>query len=325
MMKSLHEIRESFQIAFGAIKANKVRGMLTTLGIIIGIVAVVTTMTAANGLGNRFKESISVIGSDVLYISRTPWVFTGNFFQFRNRKQLTLKDSEKLERQLIQARAVNPRTFSNQNLKYLSTVLENVTIIGTTEKHVVVSAGTPEFGRFIIDNDVQYKKQICVIGSEIKERLFKDIDPLNKKIKIGRHHFRVVGVMEKLGSAGFFGGPNFDRQVMIPISSLMKCFGGRRRNFDIVVKAPSTEGLYEFEYAVIGEMRKIRKLAPTEKDNFSINKMDTLLAAYNNVMGVVILIGLVITSISLFVGGIGVMNIMFVSVTERTREIGIRK
>lgn len=324
-MKSLHEIRESFQIAFGAIKANKVRGMLTTLGIIIGIVAVVTTMTAANGLGNRFKESISVIGSDVLYISRTPWVFTGNFFQFRNRKQLTLKDSEKLERQLIQARAVNPRTFSNQNLKYLSTVLENVTIIGTTEKHVVVSAGTPEFGRFIIDNDVQYKKQICVIGSEIKERLFKDIDPLNKKIKIGRHHFRVVGVMEKLGSAGFFGGPNFDRQVMIPISSLMKCFGGRRRNFDIVVKAPSTEGLYEFEYAVIGEMRKIRKLAPTEKDNFSINKMDTLLAAYNNVMGVVILIGLVITSISLFVGGIGVMNIMFVSVTERTREIGIRK
>lgn len=324
-MKSLHEIRESFQIAFRAIKANKVRGMLTTLGIIIGIVAVVTTMTAANGLGNRFKESISVIGSDVLYISRTPWVFTGNFFQFRNRKQLTLKDSEKLERQLIQARAVNPRTFSNQNLKYLSTVLENVTIIGTTEKHVVVSAGTPEFGRFIIDNDVQYKKQICVIGSEIKERLFKDIDPLNKKIKIGRHHFRVVGVMEKLGSAGFFGGPNFDRQVMIPISSLMKCFGGRNRNFDIVVKAPSTEGLYEFEYAVIGEMRKIRKLAPTEKDNFSINKMDTLLAAYNNVMGVVILIGLVITSISLFVGGIGVMNIMFVSVTERTREIGIRK
>jgi putative ABC transport system permease protein len=324
-MKSMHEVSESFQIAFRAIKANKVRGMLTTLGIIIGIVAVVTTMTAANGLGNRFKESISVIGSDVLYISRRPWVFSGSFFQFRNRKQLSLKESQKLERQLIQARAVNPRTFSNQNLKYRSTVLENATIIGTTEKHVVVSAGAPEFGRFIIDNDVQYKKQICVIGSEIKEKLFNDIDPINKKIKIGRHHFRVVGVMEKLGSAGFFGGPNFDRQVMIPISSLMKCFGGRRRNFDIVVKAPSTEGLAEFEYAVIGEMRKIRKLAPTDQDDFSINKMDTLLAAYNNVMGVVVLIGLVITSISLFVGGIGVMNIMFVSVTERTKEIGIRK
>ena len=131
--------------------------------------------------------------------------------------------------------------------------------------------------------------------------------------------------MEKLGSAGFFGGPNFDRQVMIPISSLLKCFGGRRRNFDIVVKAPSTEQLHEFEYAVIGEMRKIRKLTPTDKDNFSINKMESLLAAYNNVMGVVVRIGLVITSISLFVGGIGVMNIMFVSVTERTKEIGIRK
>ncbi len=324
-MKSLHEIKESFSIAYGAVKANKVRGMLTTLGIIIGIVAVVTTMTAANGLGNRFKESISVIGSDVLYVSRTPWVFSGNFFQFRNRNQLTLRDGEKLERQLHEAKAVNTRTFSNQNLKYRSTVLENVTIIGTTENHVLVSAGAPQYGRFIIDNDVQYKKQVCVIGWEIKDRLFKDVDPINKKIKIGRYHFRVVGVMEKLGSAGFFGGPNFDRQVMVPISTLMKCFGGRNRNFDIVVKAPSTEALYDFEYSVIGEMRKIRKLAPTEENDFSINKMETLMVAYNNVMGVVILIGLVITSISLFVGGIGVMNIMFVSVTERTREIGIRK
>jgi putative ABC transport system permease protein len=324
-MKSYHEILESLKIAFGAVKANRTRGVLTTLGIIIGIVAVVTTMTAANGLGNRFKESLSVIGSDVLYVSRTPWVFSGNFFQFRNRKQLTLKESEKLERLLTEAKAINPRTFTNQNLKYRSTTLDNVTIIGTTEDHVKTSAGAPEFGRFIIDNDVQFKKNVCVIGWEIKEKLFKDVDPINKKMKIGRHHYRVVGVMEKLGSAGFFGGPNFDRQLMIPISSLTKSFGGRNRGFNIVVKAPSQESLVDFEYAVIGEMRKIRKLAPTDENDFAINKMETLMNAYNNVMGVVVMIGLLITSVSLFVGGIGVMNIMFVSVTERTREIGIRK
>jgi putative ABC transport system permease protein len=299
--------------------------MLTALGIIIGIVAVVTTMTAANGLGNRFKESISVIGSDVLYVSRTPWVFSGNFFQFRNRKELTLKDSQKLERQLKSAKAVNPTTFTNQNVKYRSKVLESVNIIGTTEKQVQVSAGVPEYGRFLIANDVQYKKNVCVIGSEIKDLLFKDLDPINKKIKIGRYHYLVVGVMEKQGSASFFGGPNFDRRIFIPISSLMKNYGSRNRHFDIVVKSPSPEEMADFEYAVIGEMRKIRRLSPTEKDDFSINKMETLMAAYNNVMGVVVLIGLLITSISLFVGGIGVMNIMFVSVTERTREIGIRK
>lgn len=324
-MKSLYQWFESFKIAAGAIKANKARGILTTLGIIIGIVAVVTTMTAANGLQNRFKESISTIGSDVLYVSRTPWVFTGRFFQFRNRKNLTMKESDKLERYLKQAKAVNPNTFTNRNVKYRSQVLENVNIIGTTEKHTMVSVAAPQYGRFIVHNDVQYKKFNCVIGWEIKDHLFKDIDPLNKKIKIGRNFYRVVGVMEKQGSAGFFGGPNFDRQIFIPITTLMKAYGSFNRPFNIVVKAPSQEAMANFEYAVIGEMRKIRKLKPTEENDFSINKMDTLMNAYNNVMGVVVLIGLLITGISLFVGGIGVMNIMFVSVTERTREIGIRK
>ncbi|MFZ0391079.1 MAG: ABC transporter permease, partial [Calditrichia bacterium] len=99
-MKSIHEYTESFRIALGAIKANKVRGLLTTLGIIIGIVAVVTTMTAANGLGNKFRESISSLGADVLYVSRTPWVFSGRWFELRNRQNLTLKHSEKLEQRL---------------------------------------------------------------------------------------------------------------------------------------------------------------------------------------------------------------------------------
>jgi putative ABC transport system permease protein len=144
-------------------------------------------------------------------------------------------------------------------------------------------------------------------------------------MKIGRASFLVVGVMEKQGGAGFFGGPNFDSQIFVPISSFMKSFGGRNRNFNIAVKAPATESLSEFEYELVGEMRKIRKLKPTEQDDFSVNQMTTLVNAYDRVIGVVILIGLVVTGISLFVGGIGVMNIMFVSVTERTREIGTRK
>ena len=324
-MRSIYEKIESFRIALTAIKENKTRGILTALGVIIGILAVVTTMTVANGLGNNFKESISAIGSDVLYVSRMPWIITGNFFEYRNRPNVTFKQGEKLEQRLKNARAVNPTTGSRRNVKYRSNILEDVPIVGTTEDQIMISTSVPDVGRFLTSMDVQSKKYSCVIGSEIKEHLFKDIDPLNKKMKIGRYNFRVVGVMEKQGSSGFFGGPNFDRQIFIPISTFIKAFGSRNRQFSIAVKSPSQEMMEDFRYEIIGEMRKIRKLKPTEPDNFSINTMDSLMAAYNNVMGVVILIGLVITSVSLFVGGIGVMNIMFVSVTERTREIGIRK
>ncbi len=320
-----YDIFESFKIALRALKANKARGVLTTLGIIIGIVAVVTTMTAANGLSNNFKESISAIGSDVLYVSRTPWVQVGNWFQFRNRKNLTMKDSEKLAQKLIDARAINPTTGTERRIKYRSRVLENIDIIGTTDKHIMITTNLPEYGRFLTEFDVKNKRFVCVIGAEIREKLFEGVNPINKKIKIGRHHFRVIGIMEKQGSAGFFGGPNFDSQIYIPITSFMKAYGSRNRNFNFAVKAPSQESMADFEYEVVGEMRKIRKLKPTDKDDFSINQMDTLMNAYNNVMGVVVMIGLLITGVSLLVGGIGVMNIMFVSVTERTREIGIRK
>ncbi len=324
-MRALNDTAESLKIALAAIKANKSRGVLTTLGIVIGILAVITTMTAANGLGNNFRESISALGSDVLYVSRRPWIMTGNFFQFRNRKNLGLKEAQKLEESLKNAVAINPTTNTNKNIKYKSTTLEGITIIGTTDKHMMVSASVPDLGRFLTAFDVQFKKQVCVIGAEIKERMFEDIDPVNKKIKLGRFKYRVVGVMEKQGSAGFFGGPNFDRQVFVPITSFMKSYGGNNRDFNIAVKAPPNISLANFEYEVIGEMRKIRKLKPTQEDDFSINQMNQLVGAYNYVMGVIVLIGIVITVISLFVGGIGVMNIMFVSVTERTREIGIRK
>ncbi len=324
-MRLLHEMLESLRIALAAIYANKSRGILTTLGIVIGIVGVVTTMTAANGISNSFKESVSALGSDVLYVSRMPWVITGNFFEFRNRPPVTLRDVDKLTRRLSDARAVNPTANTNRNVKYRSNVLENTDIIGTTDKQMLVSASMPEVGRFLTAFDVQYKKNVCVIGSSMRERLFDNENPLNKSIRIGRSNFRVVGVMEQQGSAGFFGGPDFDSQIFVPITSFVKAFGGRNRDLNIAVMTPAGIALSEYEFELIGEMRKVRKLAPTDDDNFSINTMDSLVAMFNNVMGVVLLIGIIITSISLFVGGIGVMNIMFVSVTERTQEIGIRK
>lgn len=325
-MKLAIDLGESFQIALGAIRANKGRGALTTLGIIIGIVAVVLTMTAANGLQNRFRQSFSAVGTDVIYVSRMPWIIMNDFFLYRNRPQIEFRQARELERRLQGKGIVNPTMGGNRNVKYRSETMENVTILGTTEKQTLVSNALPELGRFMTAFDVTYKKNVCVIGTAVAEGLFGDANPLNKKMKIGRSVFRVIGVMEKQGGS-FLDGPDFDRRIYIPISTYVKVFGGHRgrQGVNVAVKAPSQEAMEELEFEVIGEMRKIRKLKPSDGDNFSINKLDTLVGAFNNVMGVVLLVGLLVTSISLFVGGVGVMNIMFVSVTERTREIGIRK
>ncbi len=325
MGAAIYTLIESFSTALRALKANRNRAILTTLGIIIGILAIATTMTVSNGLANNFKESISAVGSDVLYVSRMPWIITGDFFRYRNRPRISYKQSRELTRKMQSTKAVNPSTGTGRSVKFRSNVLEDTPVIGTTEKQMMLSNAVPEFGRFFTATEVQNKKFVCVIGSEIREHLFGNIDPLQRDIKIGRHTFRIIGVMEQQGSGGFFGGPNFDRQIFVPITSFTKAYGSSNRQFTIAVKSPSQEEMANFRYELVGEMRKIRKLAPTDEDDFSINSMDSLMNAYNTVMGVVILIGFIITSFSLFVGGIGVMNIMLVSVTERTREIGLRK
>ena len=325
-MKPTHGLGESFQIALRAIRANKARGALTTLGIVIGIVAVVVTMTAANGLQNRFRESFSSVGTDIIYVSRMPWVVMNDFFSFRNRPNLDLREARALEDRLRGRAIVNPSVNGQYDVKHREETMEGVTIIGTTEKQARISSAQPQSGRFLMPFDVRYRKNVCVIGTDVRQGVFGTVNPLGKDVKIGRTTFRVIGLMEKQGGS-FLGGPNFDRQIFIPITSYVNAFGGAhgRQDVNMAVKAPTQESVKDLEYEVIGEMRSIRKLRPSEPDNFSINKLDTLVGSFNSVMGVVLLVGLLVTSISLFVGAVGVMNIMFVSVTERTREIGIRK
>jgi putative ABC transport system permease protein len=325
-MRLAIDLGEAFRIALLALRANMVRGALTTLGIIIGIVAVVTTMTAANGLYNRFRESFSAVGADVIYVSRMPWVVMNDFFMYRNRPFLDLREARALEEKLRGRAIVSPSLTGQQDLKYRAETMEGVTVLGTTEKQTALSSARPQSGRFLLSFDVHHRRNVCVIGTAVRDGLFGTADPLNKSIKIGRTAFRIIGVMEKQGGS-FLGGPNFDRQIFVPVTSYVKAFGGdrRRQDVNIAVKAPSREALADLEFEVIGRMRSIRGLRPSAPVDFSINKLDTLVGSFNNVMGVVLLVGLLVTGISLFVGAVGVMNIMFVSVTERTREIGIRK
>ena len=203
--------------------------------------------------------------------------------------------------------------------------MDNVGIVGTTDRMTYFSSVSTALGRFLAPVDVRFRKRVAVIGADVRKQLFDNVSPINKTIRIGRTDFRVIGVMQEQGGGGFLNGPNFDRQIYIPTTTFARAYDTSRNNVNIAVKAPRQEDLEDLEYRVIGEVRTIRGLRPNEPDDFTINKLDSLIGSYNSTIGVVVLIGLMITGISLFVGGVGVMNIMFVSVTERTREIGIRK
>lgn len=324
-MKLLIDIFESFRIALTAVAANKGRSVLTTLGIVIGIVAVSMTLAASNGMQQAFRKAAGSVGADVIYVSRMPWVTMNDFFTFRNRPNISIDEADQLSSAFVGTAVINPTISANRPLRFRSEVLQDVMVIGTTEKMPIMNGKVPETGRFLMAFDVRFKKNVVILGKDVAENLFGTIDPLDKNVNVGPYRYRVIGVMEKQGGNSF-GGPNPDMQVFIPISSFTKSFGGRRStNVDVAVKATSLEDISDLEYEVIGEMRRIRQLRPSEEDNFTINKLDSLMGAFNSVFGAVLGIGLLVTGISLIVGGVGVMNIMFVSVTERTREIGIRK
>ncbi|MBL7959925.1 ABC transporter permease [bacterium] len=326
MKRLFYETIEAFRIALNAIRANKARGFLTTLGIVIGITAVSTTMTVMVGMRNSFQSQLSAMGTDVLYVSKHPWLIMDDWWKYRNRPQITFDESKKLKKALgDKIVAVNPSVGTVRPIKYESKTLEDIFVRGTTENELFTSSAVPEAGRFVTNLDVENSKYICVIGYDVREKLFENKDPIGKKLKIGAYNFKIVGVIEKQGRfLGGLGGPNLDAQVAIPISTFLKSFG-RSRGLQLAVKVKDMSLMDDTSDEITGAMRKIRKLKPTAGENFSINRQDTFTKVYDQIMGVVGLVGVLITSISLFVGGIGVMNIMFVSVTERTREIGIRK
>ncbi|MDH3266822.1 MAG: ABC transporter permease, partial [Gammaproteobacteria bacterium] len=176
-MKLLLDTVESLKIAWHAITANKARGALTTLGIIIGIVAVTTTMTAFNGMQSAFRQGAGAIGVDVIYVSRMPWITMNDFFQYRNRPNLDLAEAQALEDAFAGRAIVNPTLHIQRDVKFRSRTMEGVDVIGTTEKMPMITNRMPDSGRFLLEFDVRYKKNVVILGSEVAEDLFGDVNP----------------------------------------------------------------------------------------------------------------------------------------------------
>jgi putative ABC transport system permease protein len=318
----LTDIKEGLLIAYQAIRANKMRSVLTTLGIVIGIVSVTLMGTAIEGLNRAFKSSINKIGADVLYIQKFPWAGGEDWWVLRNRRDIRIQHAKQVERQATLAKTVTPFTATRASVKSGGKVVDGTIIIGTNEDFIETVGAGIALGRFMTALEVNGGRPVCVIGSEVAENLFPNENPIGKSIKLGSATYRTVGVVEKQGS---MFGQSMDTRVYVPIYRYFRTFKSNRGGIDIWVKAISMEELENTKEELRGIMRKVRRLSPGAKDDFAINQQELLIATFNQIGGVIAAVGLFITGLSLFVGGIGIMNIMFVSVTERTKEIGIRK
>ncbi len=318
---NLREIGESVRIAMGALSAHKVRAALTTLGILIGVTTVIGLVSLIQGLNRSFAGQVASLGSNVLYVEKYPWFAGEEWYAYRNRKDITRRQAEALAELVTSAQYIAPVAYTRRPVKFQDARAEAILIRGTTPDYQEVSDVSAAQGRFFSRLEDHRYNQVCVLGQAVVDAIFEDIDPLFKKVHIGPFKFLVVGIKEKKGNLLGF---NQDEDIIIPIRTFEKLFGSQR-SVDIIVEASNPEALDETQEEVRWAMRVIRRVPPGEPDDFSINQQDMLTDMYQRVTGTIYLVMVGIGTISLVVGGIGIMNIMLVSVTERTREIGIRK
>ncbi len=320
------EIKEGLKISLNAIKSNKIRSVLTTMGIIIGIWAVVTMSTAIKGIDLAFQTGVSALGSDNLYIDKWAW-FNNDvpWWKMRNRKNISMKDFKKYKSLAKLPAAVAPSILTRQAVKTKDESIDFVFVVGTTADYIHTTNLTFNQGRFLSELESQGSRNVTVLGSEIAAKLFPAGNALNNFVRIKGHKFKVVGILDKQGS-WVLGNFNPDKQVFVPIGTVFKHF--QKESFGsltINVKSPNSQLVPAVTEEALGIMRKVRGLSYNEENDFAINRQDGLLSQINSTVSVIQIAGFFITGLSLFVGAIGIMNIMFVSVKERTKEIGIRK
>jgi len=327
----LTESREGLLISWGAIRANKMRAVLTTLGIIIGIVTVTLMGTAIHGLNAAFLNSVSAIGTDVFFIQKWPWFHDEPWWKLIKRREIYLPDGKNFDhlsigRAFISAANpawhVNLQSVGIRTLKYGRSVATGVFLVGNTEQAIYTDALGFSEGRYFTTAEVEGHRPVCVLGADVARNFFPHGGAVGSRIRIDDLSFEVIGVLEKKGK--FLGIENMDNTAHIPVTLMARgftFFPGIR----IVVKVGGLEHLEDAKEEVRSVMRRVRRLRPADPDDFSINSLERFIEEFGKVSRVIGSVGLFITGLSLFVGGIGIMNIMFVSVTERTREIGIRK
>ena len=306
--------------AIRGIAANRMRAFLSTIGIAIGVATLMTIYGLTAGLTSSFTRQLAALGSNTMYVSSRPWVIRGDWWRYRNRPPITREDVAALRRRGDLLAAVAPVADAAAEVSYRGERIGQVQVQGTTSEYIDTSTIKIARGRFLSPLEGEGAGQVAVIGSEVAERLFKRGDPLGARIAVGPQRFTVIGVLVAQGKAF---GRSLDNLIIIPIDAFGRMYGMRRDMAIAVTARP--DALFRAEDQIIEILRGQRGLGAGEDDTFSINRQSELLKIFTEetaaLFGVAIAIGLV----TLLVGGIGVMNIMLVTVTERTREIGVRR
>ena len=327
MKRFLYELGESWKIAGAQMRSNLTRSTLTALGVIIGIVAVTLMGTAIGGISIGFDKSMSIFGDDILYVEQWPWKNVDDWWNYRDRKKIKTEYAEPINRMIAATPNSNlvvavPASGLYRSVKYADNEVSNVLVRGTVSDYIITSTFDFKEGRFFNEVESRSGANVCVLGYDVADALFPSASPINRSVLINGQPFNVIGVISRQGS--FLGIFSLDSIVVMPLPAFQKYFSAKSDS-DILVKVKDKTKLADAKDELTGLMRRVRGLSPEQKDDFSINEQQALKSTLDPIKNSIAIAGLFITGLSLFVGAIGIMNITFVSVKERTKEIGTRK
>ncbi len=327
-MLYLKLFRESLIMAWHALVVNKLRTILSLLGVTIGIFAIVSVFTAVDTLENNVKNSVASLGSNVIYVQKWPWAFGGDYpwWKYLGRPLPSVSEMNQLEARTTMAEAFAfNASISNQTFKYLSNSVENCDVNLVSHDYERIANFNLSEGRYFTETESMAGYPVAIIGYEVKQNLFPNSDPIDKEIIVKGRRVRIIGVFTKQGSS-IVGGSD-DNSAMMPVNYARKFLDVKsdRLNPLIMVKAKAGVTNEELMDELKGNMRSIRRIRPVEEDDFALNETKLLSAQIGNLFNAITIGGWIIGGFSILVGGFGIANIMFVSVRERTPIIGIQK
>ncbi|HTS83310.1 MAG TPA: ABC transporter permease [Myxococcaceae bacterium] len=315
------DLLEGGRIAVRTLGVNRLRTALTLTAVGIGVATLLAIVGIIQGLNGAFARQLASLGTASLNISRRPFVVTGDWWRYRNRKQITLAQMQAVAEQSRYATAVVPEV--NEESKDLTAgdqTVSQVDVVGTLADYQQIWGYEVTAGRFLTDADSDAEQQVAVLGSDVAEQLFPGRSPLGGYVRLDNRPYRVIGVLEKKGQ---ILGQSMDLVLIVPFKTFLAVYGKRDFQVDVGVADPSL--LDKAEDDIVGILRRVRSVPPGEPDDFSVNRTEQLADTYKQLTGALYGVAVGVGLITLLVGGIGIMNIMLVSVRERTREIGIRR
>lgn len=323
------ELFEILKVSLTSLKANKLRSSLTILGIIVGIFSIIAISTIIAMLQTSIEEGVSALGSNTFQVQKWPAVRIGGhgeWAKYRNRKNITINNFDDLETKLVESKAVAATSArGGRVIKYGNEKTNpNVRIYGITPSSFITRDWDVESGRAINKQDYKSGRKVVVLGTDLLRTLFKNknIDPIGEEISVNGNRLKIIGVLEEQGA---IFGQSQGNLAIIPLTTFNSFYGGRRRSLSISVMAEDKEEYQNLMEITEGYMRTIRKVLPGSENDFEIVSNESVLKQINDITSGVRIGAFVIAGIALLAAGIGIMNIMLVSVTERTKEIGLRK